>query len=110
MHRGHKSWFLVRWFDVHSRFMDLGSLVEIVVHYLIIGGMTCFGCRDKFPMVSTLVSMVTHWTWLMVNHGVRLLIVMIHQAIIMCELSTLRGYWVRPKVIKRCWVMGETPK
>ena len=58
--------------------MDLGSLVEIVVYYLIIGGMTCFGCRDKFPMVSTLVSMVIHWTGLMVNYDVRLLIVMIH--------------------------------
>ena len=56
--------------------MDLGNLVEIVV--LIIGGMTCLGCRDKFAMVSTLVSMVIHWTGLMVNYDVRLLIVMIH--------------------------------
>ena len=35
--------------------MDLGNSVKIVVHHLIIGGMTCFGHRDEFPMVSALV-------------------------------------------------------
>ena len=35
--------------------MDLGNLVEIVVHYLLIGGMTYLGRQDRFPMVSALV-------------------------------------------------------
>ena len=35
--------------------MDLGNLVEIVVHHLIIGVMTGLGHRDEFPMVSELV-------------------------------------------------------
>ena len=35
--------------------MDLGNFVETVVHYLLIGGMTCLGHWDGFPMVSTLV-------------------------------------------------------
>ena len=33
-----------------------------------------------------------HWTGPMANHGTRLSIVMIHQATILHELSTLRGY------------------
>ena len=35
--------------------MDLGNLFEIVVHYLLIGEMTCSGHRDGFPMASTLL-------------------------------------------------------
>ena len=35
--------------------MDLGNLVEIVVHYLLIGGMTYLDRRDEFLMVSALV-------------------------------------------------------
>ena len=35
--------------------MDLGNPVEIVVHHLLIGGMTCLGRRDGFPMVGALV-------------------------------------------------------
>ena len=35
--------------------MDLGNLVETIVHHFLIGGITCFGCRDEFPMVSVLV-------------------------------------------------------
>ena len=42
--------------------MDLGNSVEIVVHHLLIGGMTCLGCRDEFPMVSALVY-VMHTGW-----------------------------------------------
>ena len=34
-----------------------------------------------------------HWTGPMVNHDVRLSNVMIHQAIMLHGLSTLRGYW-----------------
>ena len=37
--------------------MDLSILVEIVVHYLLIGGMTYLSHRDGFSMVSALVCM-----------------------------------------------------
>ena len=35
--------------------MDLGNLVETVVHHLQIEGMTGLGHRDGFPMLSVLV-------------------------------------------------------
>ena len=35
--------------------MDLGNLVETMVHHLLIGRMTCLGRQDEFPMVSVLV-------------------------------------------------------
>ena len=35
--------------------MDLGNLVEIVVHNRLIGGMNYLGHRDGFPMMSVLV-------------------------------------------------------
>ena len=35
--------------------MDLGNLVEIIVYYLLIGGITCLDHQDEFPMVSALV-------------------------------------------------------
>ena len=35
--------------------MDLGSLVETVIHHLLIGGMTYLDGQDGFPMVSALV-------------------------------------------------------
>ena len=40
--------------------MDLGNLLEVVVHHLLIGGMTGLGYRDEFPMVSTLVYIWLH--------------------------------------------------
>ena len=72
--------------------MDLGNLVETIVHCLLIGEMTCISLRDGFSMVSALVCMVTYWTGLMVNRNIRLLIVMIHQATILHGLSIYRGY------------------
>ena len=35
--------------------MDLGNLVESVVHHLLIGGMAYRGRRDGFLMISALV-------------------------------------------------------
>ena len=35
--------------------MDLGSLVETIVHQLLIREMTYLGRQDRFPMVSALV-------------------------------------------------------
>ena len=52
--------------------MDLGNPLEVVVHYLIIEGMIGLGHRDRFPMVSALVCMVTHWIQLTVSHDIRL--------------------------------------
>ena len=52
--------------------MGLGNPLEVVVHYLLIGGMIGLGYRDGFPMVSALVCMVTHWTGPMVSHDLRL--------------------------------------
>ena len=42
-----------------------------------------------------------HWIGPMVNHDVRLSIVMIHQSTILHELSTLRGYRVCAKINRR---------
>ena len=47
--------FLVSKQVVHSQFMDLGNLVETIVQYLLIGGMTYLGCWDEFLIVSVLV-------------------------------------------------------
>ena len=35
--------------------MNLGNLVETVVHYLLIGRMTCLGHQDEFLMMSALL-------------------------------------------------------
>ena len=58
--------------------MDLGNLVEIVVHHLLIGWMTSHGGQDGFPIVSALLRIVTHWTRPMTKHDIRLSIIMIH--------------------------------
>ena len=47
--------------------MELGNLVETVMYYLIIGGMTDLGYWDGFPMVSVVVCMVTHWIRLTIS-------------------------------------------
>ena len=50
--------FLVEWSIVQNRFMNLDNPFDTVVHYLLIGGTTCLGHRDGFPMVSVLVHMI----------------------------------------------------
>ena len=40
---------------VYSWFMDLGNPVELVVHHLLIKGITCLGRRDEFPIMSALM-------------------------------------------------------
>ena len=50
--------------------MNLGNIVEIIVQHLLIGGMTCLGCWDEFPMVSTLVyvmHIVQDLQWIMMQ-------------------------------------------
>ena len=58
--------------------MDLGNPYKIIMYYLLIGGMICLDHQDEFHMMSALVYMVTHWTGTMVNHDIKLSIVMIH--------------------------------
>ena len=41
--------------------MDLGNPLEVIMHYLLIGGMVSLGHQDGFPMRSALACMVTHW-------------------------------------------------
>ena len=72
--------------------MDLGNPIETIVRYLLIERMTYLNHQSEFFMMSALVCTVTHWTGPTVNRDVRLSIVIIHQAIILYELSTLRGY------------------
>ena len=52
--------------------MGLGNPLEVVVHYFLIGVMTCLSYGERFPMVSALVCMVTHWIRPMVSHDLRL--------------------------------------
>ena len=53
--------------------MDLGNLIETIVYHLLIRGMTYFGHRDDFPMVSALVCMVKYWTKFIMNYDVSIL-------------------------------------
>ena len=52
--------------------MGVGNPLKVVVHLLLIGGMASLGYQDKFPMVSALVCMVTHWIGPTVSHNLRL--------------------------------------
>ena len=42
--------FLANRLLVHSQFIGLGNSLEVVVHYLLIGGMVGLGYWDEFPM------------------------------------------------------------
>ena len=72
--------------------MSLDNPLKTIVYYLLIGKMIYFGCWDEFVMVSTLVSMVRHWIGTTMNYDVKPSITIIHQAIMLYGLSTLRGY------------------
>ena len=52
--------FLVSGWLFHNFFMDLGNPQEIIVHYLLIGGMAGFDHRYEFPMISALMCMVAY--------------------------------------------------
>ena len=64
--------FLANRWLVHNQFMGLGNPLEVVMHHLLIRGMVGLGYQDKFPMVSALVCMVTHWTRPIMSHDLRL--------------------------------------
>ena len=48
------------WWVVYSWFINLGNLSEVVVHYLLIKGITCLSHQNEFLMVSVLMCMVTY--------------------------------------------------
>ena len=50
--------------------MDLGNLSNVIMHYLLIRGMTCLGHRDGFPMTNALMCIVIHWTRPTMNDGI----------------------------------------
>ena len=52
--------------------MGLGNPLEVVVHHLLIGGMTSLNYYDEFLMESALVCMVIHWTGPKVSHDLRI--------------------------------------
>ena len=56
--------------------MGLGNPLEVVVYYLLIGGMIGLGYQDRFLMVSALVYMVTHWTGPTISHDLSYFIVL----------------------------------
>ena len=56
--------------------MNSNNPFKVVVYCLLIRGMLSH--QDEFPMVSTLVCMITHLTRLMVNHDISYRVVMIH--------------------------------
>ena len=63
--------FANRWL-FHNWFISLDNPLEVIVHHLLIGGMTGFGNQDGFPMVSALLCIVTHWIGTTVIHDLRL--------------------------------------
>ena len=65
-------WFFANRWLVHNHFMGLGNPLEIVMHHLLIEGMTSLSYWDGFPMVSALMCMVTHWTGPTMSHDLRL--------------------------------------
>ena len=88
--------------------MDLGNPIKIVDHYLLIRRTTCLGYWDAFLVVSALMRIVTHWIGPMMNHDVKLSIIMIHQSTMMHKLLILRGYWAYARIDRRLWPMSET--
>ena len=52
--------------------MGLGNPLEVVVHYLLIGGTSSPWPSGWSPRVSALVCMVTHWIGLIISHDLRL--------------------------------------
>ena len=64
--------FLANRWLIHNQFMSLSNPLKVVVHHLLIWGMSGLGYQDGFPMVSTLVCMVTYWTRPTMNHDLRL--------------------------------------
>ena len=69
--------------------MNLSNPSKTIVHYLLLRVMTYHSHLDDFLMMSAYDA---NWTEPTKNHDIRLSIVMIHQATILHERSTLKGY------------------
>ena len=69
--------FLANRWLVHSQFMGLNNPLEVVMHH-------------RFPMVSALVCMVTHWTGPTVSYDLRLLVMTLPSCFIMLSLNLER--------------------
>ena len=54
--------------------MNLGNPIETVLNHLLIGGMTCLGCQDEFPMLSAqmYVMYTTYDLWLIMKQDYQL--------------------------------------
>ena len=50
--------------------MNLSNPFKVIVHYLLIGGMTCFSKRNRVSIMSALVCMITHSIKPMVSHDI----------------------------------------
>lgn len=57
--------------------MNLGNLFEVIIHYLLVEGMTNLGHEDEVSMVTILIYMVTFWTEPLVSHEIGYRIVII---------------------------------
>ena len=68
--------FHISWWVVHNWFMNLGNLLEVIVHCFLIGGVNCLGHQDEVLMVSVLVCMAIHWTRHMISHDISYRVVM----------------------------------
>ena len=64
--------FLISRWLIHNQFIGLGNPLEVIVHYLLIGGIVGLGHRDKVSMMSVLIFMVKHWIGPTVNHNIKL--------------------------------------
>ena len=53
--------------------MDLSNPFEVVLHHLLIGGMTDLGHWDEVLIISALVCTVSCWARLTMSHDIRLL-------------------------------------
>ena len=88
----YKSWYPFKLISSSQSVLDLDNPIKIVVYYLLVGRVVCLGRRDRFFMVKAPVYAVMHWIESMVNHDVRISIVLTHQDTMLKGLLTLKGY------------------
>ena len=60
--------------------MDLENLFEVIVHYILIRGMTYLGHQHKVRVVSELVCIVIYWTKHLLSHDICYPVVMTLQS------------------------------
>ena len=65
--------FLTNRLFVHNQFMGLSNPLKAIMSLPPIGGMVSLSHGDKFPMMSTLVCIVTHLTRTKMSYDIKLL-------------------------------------